>query len=405
MSGSQNNLTDACIADLEKSQWVRMHSLSINAINLPQPCDAMRVRVRAHLKDEIERGSFDPDSTTWASFDPEFARRFAKAGFLGVTWPEQFGGQALSFLERYVILEELLAHRAPVGAFWIGERQSGHQILRFSQDAVKQALLPRIVAGEISFGIGMSEPNSGSDLASVQTRAVKNDDKWTLNGAKVWTTNADKVDYLLVLARTGDAGQSRHEGLTQFIVDMRTRGISVAPIADMSGGSEFCEVVFDNVTVPAEMILGTPGEGWTIVTAELAFERSGPERFLSAYGLLQKYLDVAASDRSESNVKKLGEIVGDLLVLRQMSLGVAGMLEAGQNPNVQAALVKDLGNAFEQRIPELTRTALDRFNETEHMRAFQDHLDQTILSAPSWSIRGGTREITRGIIAAGLELR
>lgn len=382
-----------------------MGPLSVEAISLPNKCSQMRRRVRAHLAKEIEEGLFAPSETTWATFDAAFTRRFAEAGFVGITWPKKYGGQERSFLERYVILEELLAYRAPVGSLWIAERQSGLQILKFAQAKVKERLLPLIAKGEISFGIGMSEPGSGSDLASVMTRATKTEGGWVLNGTKIWTTNGDKVDFLLVLARTGAPGESRHEGLTQFIVDMRDSDVEVRPIRDMTGGSDFCEIVMNDCFVDEEMMLGDPGEGWNIVTAELAFERSGPDRILSSYGLIQELVGEVKRTSSEIGIQCVGQIVGKLIALRQMSVGVAGMLEKGKNPNFEAAMVKDLGNKFEQEVSEISRAVLSSFLSKSNQDSFEVTLKNTILAAPSWTIRGGAREITRSIIAGELGLR
>ncbi|HLG87012.1 MAG TPA: acyl-CoA dehydrogenase family protein [Alphaproteobacteria bacterium] len=178
---------------------------------------------------------------------------------------------------RFVVTAEMLAAGAPCFAHWIADRQSGPQILAHGSERAKHSILPRICRGECFFGIGMSEPESGSDLAAVRTRAERRDGGWAINGSKIWTSNAHHAHYLIALVRTGEAGEDRHGGLTQFIVDMSSPGIRVRPIHNLAGGHEFNEVFFEDVFVPDDMMVGAEGEGWAMVTRELAFERSGPD--------------------------------------------------------------------------------------------------------------------------------
>jgi alkylation response protein AidB-like acyl-CoA dehydrogenase len=368
--------------------------------------DATRQQVRAFLADELARGSFKPWEVTWTTFDRAFTRRAGEAGFIGITWPEAYGGRQASALERYVVVEEMLAAGAPCGAHWIADRQSGPQILRHGSERARREILPRIARGECAFGIGMSEPDSGSDLAAVRTRADKVDGGWRINGTKVWTTNAHQVDYLITLTRTAPVGERKHEGLTQMITPTDAPGITVKPILDLSGHHEFNEVHFEDYFVPDDMLIGPPGSGWAMVTAELAYERSGPDRYLSAWQLLVALIDEIGTSPDRHQAVQVGRLVAHASALRRMSTVIAGLLDRGENPQVEAALVKHVGTGFERQIPEIARLLLDasaaggasttRFNEA---------LRQIVLTAPSFTLRGGTREILRGVIARGLELR
>src|SRR3954468_2285777 len=263
-----------------------MRAFRFESLTLPPEADAMRRKVRAFLKEERDNGRYAAHRTSWSTFDPEFSKRAAKAGFIGMTWPKQYGGGEYSNLQRFVVTEEMLAAGAPGGAHWIADRQSGPQILRHGSEKAKRSIIPRICSGECFFGIGMSEPDSGSDLAAVRTRAERRDGGWVINGSKIWTSNAHRVHYLIALVRTGDAGEDRHAGLTQFIVDLSQRGVTVRPIHNLSRGHEFNEVFFRDYFVAEDMMVGKEGEGWSMVTGELAFERSGPDRVLSDYRLL-----------------------------------------------------------------------------------------------------------------------
>lgn len=370
------------------------------------PYDATRQAVREYLAAERVRGGFVPWRTSWTTFDRDFSRRAGAAGFIGMTWPRQYGGRECSNLERYVVVEEMLAAGAPCGAHWIADRQSGPQILRHGSERARSELLPRMARGDCAFGIAMSEPGSGSDLAAVSTRARRVDGGWCIDGTKIWTTNAHQVDYLIALVRTGDAVDKRGAGLTQMVVDMRSDGIAVRPILDLSGYHEFNEVHFDGAFVPHDMLIGEPGQGWAMVTSELAFERSGPDRFLSAYRLLVTLLDRVGHEPDRAQAAAIGRLVAHLATLRQMSGAVAGLLEAGGEPALQAALVKDLGTNFERDIPEVARLLLDvepaRDAPGEPLR---EALAYTMLNAPSYTLRGGTSEILRRVIARGLGLR
>ena len=365
-----------------------------------------RQRVREFLARELARGSFKPWQVTWTTFDRDFSRRAGEAGFIGMTWPKKYGGQECSALERYVVVEEMLAAGAPCGAHWIADRQSGPQILGYGSERARSDILPRIARGECAFGIGMSEPDSGSDLAAVRTRAEKVEGGWMINGTKVWTTNAHQVDYLITLVRTAPAGDRKHEGLTQMITPTGTPGITVRPILDLSGHHEFNEVHFENYFVPDDMLVGEPGAGWAMVTAELAYERSGPDRYLSAWQLLCALIDRIGAKPDRLQSVQVGRLVSHAMALRRMSTVVAGLLDRGANPQVEAALVKHAGTRFEQEIPEIARLVAGESDAREAAAVrFDEALRQVTLTAPSFTLRGGTREIMRGVIARGLGLR
>ncbi len=380
-----------------------MH-FSFPPAELPESVHALRTDVRAFLDEERNRGSFTPKCSCWMVFDPAFSRKCGARGFIGMTWPRAYGGHGRTTLERYVVLEEMLAAGAPVGAHWIADRQSGPQIINHGSESLRRNVLPGISRGEVYFAIGMSEPDAGSDLSSIRSRADKVDGGWRLNGRKIWTTNGHRVNYFIGLFRTEPQTKERHAGMTQFVVDLSLPGIERRPIEDIVGEADFSEITFDDVFVSDDHVLGKPGEGWKLVTGELAYERSGPERFLSATPLLRQAVETVGSNAGPPEHRSIGRVVAHTAVLRQMSMSIASRLGVGEPPATEAALVKDLGNSLEREIPELLRELCG----PAPRRAADDYsrlLADTILAAPSYSLRGGTPEILRGIIARGLGLR
>ena len=322
-----------------------------------------------------------------------------------MTWPAEYGGGERTFFERYVVTEELLAAGAPVSAHWIADRQSGPLLLRYGTEAQCARYLPGIARGETYFSIGMSEPDSGSDLASVSTRAEAVQGGWVVNGTKVWTTDAHRNHYMVTLVRTDRSGDNRHAGLSQLVVDLHGEGVTVRPIRNIAGGEDFNEVVFDDCFVADGDVIGEPGNGWEQVTSELSYERSGPERFLSAFRVFVEFVRAAGPEPDESTAALIGRIAGHIMTLRKMSMSVAGMLQDGKSPAVEAALVKQLGNDFEKLVPELLRLAPPAASVGVAGSALRRSFEQTLLHSPSFTVRGGTREILRGVIARGLGLR
>jgi hypothetical protein len=366
--------------------------------------EALRGAVRAFLADELADRPAVRRAGSWSGFDRSFSRKVAQRGWIGMTWPRKYGGHEKSALHRYVVIEEMLAAGAPVSAHWVADRQSGPTLLRFGSEEQRASILPRIAAGECCFCIGMSEPDSGSDLAAARTRATPTDGGYRVTGTKVWTTNAHEAQYMILFCRTG-VQEDRQGGTSQFLVDMTLPGIAVRPILDMSGEHHFNEVVFDGVFLPSSALIGRLGDGWRQVTSELSYERSGPERFLSSFTLLVELIRALGPEPSDGAVCAVGRLTAHLIVLRRLSRSVAGMLERGEDPQLQAAIVKDLGALIEQEIPEIARKLVAEEPELKSTRDFCAVLAYTILHAPSFSLRGGTREILRGIIARGLGLR
>ncbi len=375
------------------------------------PCaEALRHDVREFLAVEMRDRTPHQRASSWSGNDPAFSRKMGERGWIGMAWPKRYGGHERTALERYVVMEEMLAAGAPVGHHWVADRQSAPSILRNGTEAQREQILPRIAAGECSFCIGMSEPDSGSDLAAARTRAQRVQGGWLVNGTKVWTSGAHRADYMILFCRTGAKSEGdRHAGASQFLVDMnraRGDGMTVRPIIDMRGAHHFNEVAIEDLLLPEDALLGREGDGWNQVTAELAFERSGPDRFLSAFTLLVEAVRILGPAAPERAAVAIGRLTSHILALRRLSRSVAGMLQAGEDPALQAALVKDLGNALEQETVEVVRLLVDvEPSEEEGSPPLVAVLAHLVMTAPSFSLRGGTREIMRGIIARGLGLR
>lgn len=382
-----------------------MTTLQFDPLRLPESCKDLRQEVRAFLADEIAAGVFDPSRPdSGAENADDFARRVGQRGWIGMTWPKVYGGQERSFLERYVVTEEMRVANAPVARFFVADRQSGPTLIRYADERIKRDILPRIVRGEVSFCIGMSEPGSGSDLFAARTRATKVDGGWSIEGSKVWTSNAHRSDYMIGLFRTSPATQdNRRHGLTSFLVDMKAPGITCRPIRQITGQSEFNEVVFDDAFVPDHYVIGELDGAWKQATSELAYERSGPERFLENFNVLRQFVRVAGDQPDARVAVGLGRLIAQLHTLRRMSVSVASMLEAGREPVVEAAIVKDIGTVWEQLLPHQVRELTSLLDLDDKL--FRETLDFEIKTAPKLTIQGGTTEVLRGIIARGLGLR
>lgn len=415
---------------------------------------ALRLEVRSFLRREAAAGTFTPWVDTWLTrWDNDFTKKLAARGWVGMTIPTEYGGHGRTFLERFAVTEELLAMGAPVAAQWVADRQIAPSLLRFGTEEQKQAFLPKIASGDLCFGIGMSEPESGSDLASVQTKGRRVEGGWRITGRKTWTSGGHVADGFFALVRTEPLDPAhRHAGLSQFIVDLRADGVSIDPIVSMNGGHHFNEVTLDDVFIPDDRVLGEPGEGWHQVTSELAFERSGPERFLSTFALLEEAFGHLRATRTQAPLETapeaggtasggpqpparsasvgslsstattasaaapavpgsgspatggaLGRHVARVTALHHMSLSVASSLQAGENADTAAALVKVLGTTEEGDIAEtVDRLVGDVAADNPRL---QDLVDAAIAQRPGFTLRGGTNEVLRGVVARSLGLR
>ncbi len=380
---------------------------SLTFAALPPEDEALRPAIRALAVEAAASLPADIRARSWSGFDADYSRRLGAAGFIGLTLPQQYGGGGRGPFARFVVVEELLAVGAPVAAHWIADRQSAPLILHYGTEEQRQFYLPRICRGEIFFCIGMSEPGSGSDLASVRSRAERTATGWRVSGQKIWTTNAMHSDYMIALLRTSGTPEDRHAGLSQLIVDLKAPGATVRPIADLAGDAHFAEVFFDNVELPADALIGQEGEGWKQVTAELAFERSGPERIYASVVLLDGWIRhlQQAGRRDSATLALVGDFTARLATLRAMSIACTARLAAGESPVTEASLVKDLGTSFEQELPRAIGDDLAAHPDEPVSEELHRTLHYVTQVAPSFSLRGGTREILRGIIARGMGLR
>jgi alkylation response protein AidB-like acyl-CoA dehydrogenase len=368
----------------------------------------LRREVRELLVELEKRGLYKPGLSSWAEYDREVSRSIAKRGWIGMTWPKKYGGHERSEMERYVVTEELLASGVPLRGHWSADRQNGPLLLQFGNDWQKENILPQFAAGEAACAIGLSEPDSGSDLAAIRTRGVKVDGGWKVNGRKVWTSNVHNSQYLMLLLRTGSEQENRHAGVSRMLLDLTWKGITIRPIIHMTGEHDFNEVIFDDLFVPDNMVVGEPGNAWKqLVGAELARERSAPDRWTAQIGLLRQMVDKITPDPEPSAAQAVGRQVAHLWTLKNMSASIAGMLERGMSPSVESSIVKDLGTHYEQEMAHIARSLVGEGERAllPEGDPFAASLRFNLLYSPALTIRGGTCEILRNNIARGLGLR
>lgn len=382
-------------------------NVDFSTLELPPAALRLREEVRAFLKAEVAAGAFTPH-LGHTEFNAQFTRKLGERGWIGMTWPKRYGGRERSYLERFVMTEEMLAAAAPCAAHWFGDRQTGPSLLKYGSEAQKLRFLPAIARGECYFALGMSEPGSGSDLASVRTRAERVPGGWRVTGQKVWTSWAHKAHAFFVLCRTSPDSGNRHEGLSQLIVKLDAPGVTVRPIRFMNGHHHFNEVFLDSVFVPDEMVVGEIGEGWKQVTSELALERSGPERYMTTFPLFVELIRALGQAPDARAQEMMGRLAARFWTLRRMSLAIALALEpgteAGHSPDLgtEAALVKDMGTFYEREIIDAARLLAAVEPTPDATNTFERYLAETIVCTPVATIRGGTTQVLRTLIARRL---
>ncbi|MFE2985726.1 acyl-CoA dehydrogenase family protein [Streptomyces sp. NPDC055092] len=350
--------------------------------------------LRAEVRSLVATWDFVPRSDAWLrSFDPAFSRKLAARGLVAMTYPAEYGGGGRTHVERLVVTEELLRAGAPVAAHWIGDRQIGPSILRHGSPELRKEILPMIASARAVFCLGMSEPGAGSDLAAARTAATPCAGGWRLTGHKIWTSHAHRATHAYVLARTS-TGERKHEGLTEFVVDMDSDGVRVSPIVDLAGEHHFNEVHFEDVFVPAHRVIGEPDHGWRQVVEQLSFERGGAERVLSSYPVLRELVRATAESADPGLRERLGMLAARLAVLRRMCFDVARAMDEGLAPVQESATLKYLGNAFEADVIEALRdtgAGVDAGPESVY--------GQALLASPAFSLRGGAADVLLGMIA------
>ncbi|MGZ4726240.1 MAG: acyl-CoA dehydrogenase family protein [Acidimicrobiales bacterium] len=320
----------------------------------------------------------------------EFSLELAERGWLGMTWPVDEGGHGRSALERFVVFEALISTGAPLATSWFADRQIGPTLLQFGTPEQRRRFLPDIVAGTSAWSIGMSEPDAGSDVASIRTRAERDGDDWIVNGTKIWTSGAADADWCYVIART-DPDAPPHAGLSELIVDLHSPGVSISPITDMTGNRHFCEVVYTDVRVPGADLVGAENGSFRQVMRQMEHERGGIDRLVSNRALYDEIRPQADTRdpivRQEIAAIETGYRIGRHLVLREIM---------GQAPAGFSAATKTCCTEFEQRVADFcTRVA-----GPDAM--ISSRVARNACYAPAYTIMGGTTNILRNILAERL---
>ena len=345
----------------------------------------LRDRARKVALDAV--GRYGRANDSWINgYSREFSRELAAHGWIGMTWPTQWGGGGRPPIERFIVAEEMISAGAPVAASWFGDRQMGPSLITYGTDEQRHQFLPQILSGETTWCIGMSEPDAGSDLASLKTTAQRDGDQWVINGQKIWTSFAAKADYCYLICRTSTDGP-KHLGISEIIVPMTTPGIEVRPIQDMTMNRHFCEVFFTDVRVPVENLVGQEGNSFKQTMRQLEHERGGVDRLVSNHALYCIALERA--DTSNPLVRqRIAELetyyrLGRLLVAREV-LGQA-------LPGFSAA-TKCFCTEHEMRVADFVASVLGP------VATLWSEVTRGIAYAPGFTTMGGTSNVMRNIL-------
>jgi alkylation response protein AidB-like acyl-CoA dehydrogenase len=351
--------------------------------------DALREQARQVAADAVARYGRHNDS--WINgYSKEFAKEMAALGWIGLTWPAEFGGGGRPPIDRLIIGEELIAAGAPIAAMWFADRQMGPTLIAFGREDQQAEFLPGILAGETTWSIGMSEPEAGSDLANLKTRAVREGDDWVINGQKIWTSFAAVADYVYLICRTSTEGPP-HAGISEIIVPMDLDGIEVRPIQDQTTNRHFCEVFFTDVRVPAANLVGTEGAAFKQTMRQLEHERGGIDRLVSNRALYEMAVERARATgqtgdpivRQEMAAIETGYRIGRILVVREV---------LKQAPAGFSAATKCFCTEHEIRVADFVA----RIFGAE--ATLWSDLTRGLVYAPGYTIMGGTSNVMRNIL-------
>ncbi len=347
--------------------------------------EALRAQARAVAAEGVaEHGRFND---SWINgFSKEFARRMADEGWIGMGWPRQYGGRERPPLERVIVAEEMIAAGAPIAAMWVADRQFGPTFIAYGTDEQKARYLPPMLSADATWCIGMSEPDAGSDLASLKTSAVRNDDRWIINGQKIWTSFGDVADYCYLICRTSSQGPP-HRGISEIVVPMDADGIEVRPITDMTTSRHFCEIFFTDVRVPVANLVGVEGNAFRQTMVQLEHERGGIDRLVSNKALYD--LAIRRADRSDPLIRQeiarleAGYRIGRLLVYREVMK---------QAPAGFSAATKCFCTEHEWQVSQFVHRVLGPESQ------LCGDVGRGLFYAPGYTIMGGTSNIMRNIL-------
>ena len=378
--------------------------------------EAWRSEIRAWIRDEFgpdwngfeAADEAEPDDEAWA-FNKSVRKKLAAKGWTAPAWAEEHGGLGLSFAEQAIFNEELAYHRVP-GPDLISVGYVGPTLLVYGTDEQKQQHLEEIVSADAAWCQGYSEPGSGSDLASLQTRAVKDGDDYVINGQKIWTSQAHRADWMFCLVRT-DPDAPKHRGITYLLIDMKTPGITVRPLINMLDGHGFNEVFFEDVRVPARNRVGEENRGWYVGMATMDFERSALSGSAALRRNFEDFVEYVGGmpGGAERRVQHgVADMAINIEVSRMLSLRVLSMQQGGLAPNHEASMAKLFSSELNQRFARFGVNVMGAFGGVRHGDPYAQmkgwFTEQYMSSVPS-TIAGGTSEIQRGIIATrGLSL-
>ena len=343
-----------------------------------------------------------------AHVSEDFSRSLAAKRWIGLSWPEEYGGQALGHIERYIYTEEMTYHQAPMGFHDTAERQMGPSIIVSGNDYQRKSYLPDIARAKISMCIGYSEPNAGSDLAAVETTAVRDGDDFVINGQKMYTTGAHRADYIWLAVRT-DPEAPKHRGISVFLVPLNAPGVDVQPLWTMAD-SRLNHVFFHNVRVNAREMVGEENRGWYVVAGNLDLERSGIERVTANQLLFEEVTRYAREIRGNGGAimddpvvaNRLAETAIEFAVGRMLAFRVAWLASKGKSPNYEASVSKVYGSELSQRTAQAGLQVLGLYGqvaESPRWAKLRGRVLRHYHLAVSDTIRAGSSEVQRNIIA------
>ena len=369
-----------------------------------------RQEVRDFLEGELKQGLWQPSCDAWImAYDPEFTKRVAEKGWIGLTWPKDHGGQGRPFVDRLILTEEMLRYGAPAACHWFADRQIGGAVVHYGTDEQKKELLPMILRGEAYVGLGMSEPDAGSDLASLKTKATEDGDYYIIDGQKTWTSGGSHMNWIYLVART-DPDAPKHRGISEFFFETSLPGVTIQHIVDITGGIHFNEVFFDNVRVPKKCLIGEKNRGFYQILNQLDYERSGMERLMANYPLFEALVQYTKETNRDGKPlceeplirSKLAQLKIELEIGRLHMYRVALVMDEGRAPNWESAMSKAYSTSFGKHLASVAMEILGLYGQLmpeSRLAPIRGLASQSYLVSKSYSLQGGSTEILKNIIA------